>query len=53
MNEMIDLAVQNVVIKSSMASNHLAEYGRFFTAALGAAIATLGIAYLKYREENN
>jgi hypothetical protein len=51
MNEIIDSAVQSVVIKSSLASNHLAQYGRFLTAALGAAVATIGIAYLKQREQ--
>jgi hypothetical protein len=51
MNEAIDLAVQSLVVKSTVASNNLAQYGRYFTAAIGVTIATAGIAFLKYREQ--
>ena len=48
----IDIAIQEAVIKTSMASGLLAQHGRFVSAFLGTAIANIGILFLKVKNKN-
>lgn len=49
MTQSLDFAVQEVIIKSYMASDYLRQMGRYFGAFVSAAIGVMGIIFLKVK----